>query len=125
MEGPLLVHAVDRAAPLEGGDQLGVEDVVARGVARLPGVVEDPAIGVGDDGPGHALRLHPREGRAHVLLRQLVQSRHRRVDGRRPAEEGRVLGAEHQVLADQQGIGVHEHDDDHQKGDVPRADPQL
>ena len=31
-------------------------------------------IGGGDDGPGHALRLHPRQGPAHVLLRQLVQS---------------------------------------------------
>ena len=125
VEGPLLVDAVHGAVAPQGLHQLVVEHVVPRGVARLPGVVEHLPVGVGDDGSGDALRLHRREGLGHVLLRQLLQPRHGGVEGRGAAEQVGPLGAEDQVLADQQRIGVHQQDHDEDNGDVAGADLQL
>ena len=125
MEGPLLVHAVHVGVSLQGLHQVVVKYVAARGAAHLPGVVEHSAVEVRHDGPGHPRQVHSRQGLSHIFLRQLVQAGHGGVQRRRAAEQGAALGLEHQVLAHQQRIRIHQHHHRQQHCQVAGADFQL
>ena len=124
-KGPVLVHRVEGVIALQRLHQLGVEHVIPGGAAHLACVVEHPAGGGGDDGPGHAGDLHQGQGRVHILLRQLTETGEGRGHGVHAALEGALLGEEEHLLGHVQRVGVHKDQHHADNQDVADTDFKL
>ena len=124
-EGSVPVSAGKGVVALQRLNDLGVEGVLSHGPQGLPGVVEHQSGTVRHQHPAEARFLHHRHGGRHVFRIQLVQSRQGVYHHGHAALHSGLLGPEHQVLADQQGVCVQQKQHRRDDGDVAQAEFQL
>ena len=123
-EGTVPVGAGKGVISLQCLHDLGIEGVLSNGAAGLPGIVEHQPGAVRHQNTAEPRFLHHRHGGRHVFLIQPVQTC-QRIHHRHAAGHIRLLGAEHQILADQQRIGVQQKQHRRDDGDVAQSEFDL
>ena len=121
-EGAPLIAARKGVMAQQRLDSLRVKGILPHGTAGLPGIVEDFAGAVSHQDAGNARFLHHRHGRGDILLSQPLQPRQGIHHDGHAGLEGAGLGAEHQVLRDQQGIGVQQQQHRRDDQDIAEAE---
>ena len=124
-EGPVPVGAGKGVISLQCLHDLGIEGVLSNGAAGLPGIVEHQTGAVRHQNSAESRLLHHCHGSRHVFLIQPVQARQRIHHHRHAAGHIGLLGAEHQILADQQRIGVQQKQHRRDDGDVAQSEFDL
>ena len=124
-EGPVPVGAGKGVISLQCLHDLGIEGVLSNGAAGLPGIVEHQPGAVRHQNTAESRLLHHCHGSRHIFLIQPVQARQRIHHHRHAAGHIGLLGAEHQILADQQRIGVQQKQHRRDDGDVAQSEFDL
>ena len=106
-EGPVLVLTGKGVVAPEGGDHLSNEGIFPQG-GGLPGIVENPSRPVRDQNPPDLQLLQLANGLLHRLRRELVGGGEGVGDQNQLVGQGGLLGTKHQILSHNQGIGIHQ-----------------
>ena len=122
-ESPPPVGAGVGVIPQEGLDKFRIKAVLPHGAAGLPGVVKDLTGAVRHQNPGQGAFLRHRQGCRHILLVQLVQPGEGVHHHGHAALQGSLLGPEHQILRNQQRVGVQQQQ--HRGNDQDIADAEF
>ena len=104
---------------------LRIERVLSHGSQRLPRVIKHLTGAVRHQNAAQPRLLHHRHGGGHILLIQSVQPRQRVHHHGDAPLHGSLLGTEHQILADQQGVCIQQKQHRRNDGDVAQAEFQL
>ena len=124
-ESAVPVGAGKGVVALQRLHNLRIERVLSHGSQRLPRVIKHLTGAVRHQNAAQPRLLHHRHGGGHILLIQSVQPRQRVHHHGDAPLHGSLLGTEHQILADQQGVCIQQKQHRRNDGDVAQAEFQL
>ena len=110
MERAALVDTVHGTVAAQCFYKLSVKDVLSGGIAKFAGVVENISHSIGDDSSGDTFGFCGQHGGGNIFRVQFLQTGKGGVDRSGSTLQCGMLGTKHEILTDQQGIGIHQNE---------------